>query len=166
MTLSISYNIISQYFEIDTTVPSGLVWKKVSKYNKDLINSQVGCLLSSGYYQVKFKYKKYYVHRIIYSLYNKVDLDTSLSIDHIDRDKSNNSPTNLRLITQTQNMWNSSKPKNNTSGFVNIQNTKYGWRVKIRTKNNTIEKTFILLDDAIEFRNSTVFSIRGTYPID
>jgi hypothetical protein len=167
MALFISYDIFSQYFEINMTVPSGLVWKKLNK-NANTINnnSQVGCLLSSGYYQVKFKSKKYYVHRIIYSLYNKVDLDTNLSIDHIDRNKANNSPLNLRLVTHTQNMWNQSRPKTNKSGFVTIHKKKTGWQVKIKYKKKIIERMFSEFDDAVKFRNETIFSIRGTFPID
>lgn len=165
--LDISYELFSQHFEINSFVPSGLVWKKVNKYMGSItIGSEVGCLLQSGYYQVKFQKKKYYIHRIIYSLHNKIDLSTDLYIDHIDRDKSNNSPNNLKLVSHTENMWNSSKPKTNTSGYVNISNTKYGWRVRIKHNKKEITKIFSVLDDAIKFRNEKVFLLRGMYPID
>lgn len=165
--LDISYELFSQHFEINSSVPSGLVWKKVNKHAQSIsIGSQAGCLLQSGYYQVKFHKKKYYVHRIIYSLHTKIDLPNHLSIDHIDRNKANNSPTNLKLVTHTENMWNSTKPRTNTSGYVNISNTKYGWCVRINHNKSRIEKTCDTFDEALEFRNNTVFSLRGMFPID
>ena len=47
------------------------------------------------------------------------------SVDHIDRDRSNNKIENLRAATSTQNQGNRSLNKTNTSGFRGV-----GWHKK------------------------------------
>ncbi len=167
MALGISYQLFSEYFQIDSSIPNGLVWKKFNKNTNTIsLNSPSGCLLASGYFQIKFQGKKYYNHRIIYCIHNKIDLTTDLVIDHIDRNKLNNNPINLRLVDYATNIWNSAKPKSNTSGYVNISITGNKYVVKIKSKNKYIHSSFSTLSDAIKFRNDTVFKIRGMYPID
>ena len=70
-----------------------------------------GCVdKSNGYRCVSINDKKYFYHRIVYFIHNQEwDIHNSSqdnSIDHIDRDKSNNNIENLRLVTHQQNMWN------------------------------------------------------------
>ena len=65
---------------------------------------------SSGYRIVSIKNKLYLYHRVVYFIHND-DWDihnssTDNSIDHIDRDKLNNSIENLRVVTHSQNQWN------------------------------------------------------------
>ena len=63
-----------------------------------------------GYRQVMINYKLYKYHRVVYWIHNpEWDIDDNCrdnSIDHIDRDKSNNNIENLRLVTHKHNMWN------------------------------------------------------------
>ena len=56
-------------------------------------------------------------HRIIYMM---VHGHMPKIIDHIDGDPSNNKIENLRGATHSQNMRNSKKPINNSSGFKGI----------------------------------------------
>jgi hypothetical protein len=55
-----------------------------------------------------------YLHRII------VGAGKGQQVDHIDGDTSNNSRSNLRICTNTQNSYNSKKRKINTSGFKGV----------------------------------------------
>jgi hypothetical protein len=70
----------------------------------------------NGYLRVDLtvdgKVKKYLAHRVIYAMYTNTSMDHNLDIDHIDRDKHNNSIHNLRLATRSQN-----KQNNNAKGF-------------------------------------------------
>ena len=72
---------------------------------------------SRGYRVIWIKGKKYRAHRLIYQMFNEqwdiTDSSQDNSIDHADRDKLNNSIDNLRVATQSQNIANSGKPKNN-----------------------------------------------------
>jgi len=63
-----------------------------------------------GYLSVRnSKLKTSRVSRIIYCVFNNIlieDLPSEVKIDHIDRDKGNNNPSNLRKVSDTQNNLN------------------------------------------------------------
>ena len=69
--------------------------------------------------RVNGKAKKLPVHRVIWFIHHGA-IPKDLVIDHIDRDPSNNSINNLRLVTMKQNAENRSMMKNNTSGFRGV----------------------------------------------
>ena len=58
-----------------------------------------------GYLRVSIDYKTYPVHRVIWTLLNGEDPGPN-QVDHIDRDKLNNSIENLRLVTNQINQYN------------------------------------------------------------
>jgi hypothetical protein len=60
--------------------------------------------------------------------------------DHIDRNQLNNRKCNLRPATHQENRRNSTKPKNNTSGFIGVYlNKKDGkWKAKIKVDGKVI----------------------------
>jgi hypothetical protein len=74
-------------------------------------------------------------------------------IDHKDRNKLNNSLTNLRWTTRSINTRNSNRP--NSSGFTNIYITNYSsYKVVISLNRKTIyNKTFKTLDEALSERD-------------
>ena len=63
---------------------------------------------SSGYHRVRYNYKMYYTHRIIYAMHHNIELSEmdGMEVDHIDNDRSNNNIDNLRLITHQENQRN------------------------------------------------------------
>lgn len=55
-------------------------------------------------------------------------------VDHINQDKLDNRKCNLRSATNSQNQWNQSKPKNNTSGYKGVywDKQRQKWRAQIK----------------------------------
>ena len=78
-----------------------------------------------GYLRIKINYKNYSQHRIIGMFFLGLDIDDlSSEIDHIDRNKLNNSIDNLRIVSRQQNMFNTS-----SKGY---RKTKYGFQGKLK----------------------------------
>lgn len=76
------------------------------------------------------------LHRVIMRL-NKSD---KIKVDHKDRNIFNNSKLNLRLATQQQNVCNSKKRINNTSGYIGVHwhMLKRLWQSSIRVHGKCI----------------------------
>lgn len=81
--------------------------KKFSYQDGKLLhkNGKEAGTMCRGYLRVTIDYKTYPVHRVIWTLLNGVD-PGSQQVDHIDRDKLNNSIDNLRLVTNQINQYN------------------------------------------------------------
>ena len=62
-----------------------------------------------------------FTHRIIYAMHHRSLPDPHLEIDHVDGDRSNNNPENLRLVTASVNQRNQTKYANNTSGVNGVK---------------------------------------------
>ena len=74
---------------------------------------------SCGYLQVRFQRKNYQVHRIVWALIHGTD-PSKFMIDHINGDKTDNHPLNMRLCNGGQNQLNSKIPLSNTSGVKGV----------------------------------------------
>ena len=68
--------------------------------------------------------KTMYLHRFIWYLHNGVPEDKYI-VDHIDRNRLDDSLSNLRLATKAENAKNHSKYSTNTSGFNGVTFEKY-----------------------------------------
>lgn len=79
-----------------------------------MAGSAAGNVMPSGYVRVKIDGKLYLAHRVIYKMVTGED-PCEHEIDHIDGDKRNNRPENLRLATRHQNRQNVGTYKNNKS---------------------------------------------------
>lgn len=67
-------------------------------------------------------------------------LDTTIPIDHIDRNKLNNQKSNLRLCTASQNAINTGLNRNNTSGTKGVywHRNRQKWQVFVKRNNKVI----------------------------
>jgi hypothetical protein len=110
---------------------SGCFFWKQNK-GKFLAGSKAGTICK-GYVAIKIDYKIYAAHRIAWFLLTGED-PMNKHIDHIDNDRSNNRPWNLRLATNSQNMFNQPAPQSNTSGFkgVSYRKTRRKWIATIQ----------------------------------
>jgi len=85
-------------FEGVTFRKNGTYWSKKFKC------WSVGSMKDNGYFIVKINKKLHYVHRIIANLFHGLDLTSSEVVDHIDGNKTNNCVSNLRCVTQKENV--------------------------------------------------------------
>ena len=103
-------------------------FESISKYRWYALK----CPPSKTWYAVAtIDHKRIRMHRLI------LGLSGSIKTDHIDRNGLNNTRSNIRPATQSQNMANCSGHKNNTSGFKGVywDKRKAKWRVQIWCEN-------------------------------
>jgi hypothetical protein len=129
-----SFNI-SDVFTYDPEVAGCLRWnvdvmcghnKKQYKVRKGDVAGGTG---HGRYYTVRFNYRIYYNHRIVWELFNG-DIPEGLVVDHEDQDSHNNLIQNLRLLPHSVNCRNSKRSSANTSGAtgVSFQKDIQAWR--------------------------------------
>ena len=104
-------NALMDLFVLDKS--NGLLkWKKLGRGKKPgWLKPQ-----STGYITVRINGVLYAAHRILYKIYTGNDPGKYV-VDHIDGDKSNNKPENLRLADRSENGANRTKlERRNTTG--------------------------------------------------
>jgi HNH endonuclease len=69
---------------------------------------------TNGYARRDVSRVRIYMHRFI------LKIPKEKVCDHINRNKLDNRKSNLRIVTQSQNMMNSKKPITNTSGYKGV----------------------------------------------
>jgi len=107
--------LLRELFEIKG---GSLVWKVKPSRNVK-VGSIAGCKGSHGYFKVKIQDRIYAAHRIAWAMSHGKD-PGPMEIDHIDRNRSNNDPLNLRLVTTQQNAWNRKLHCTNRSGHRGV----------------------------------------------
>lgn len=112
-----------------------LYWTGINRHGvKCVPGKEAGHLNKRGYLEIRYLGKTLQAHRIAWYLHTGTDPGT-MSIDHIDGNRSNNCINNLRLATITQNNRNSKKPVNaETSRYKGVSwYHRYAkWQAQIR----------------------------------
>lgn len=93
------------------------IWRSNSggKGKKD---KKAGTLMANGYLKIGIDNKEYLAHRLMWLFVHGEFPKTN--IDHIDRCRSNNCISNLRLATPKQNAENMFRTSTNTSGYRGV----------------------------------------------
>lgn len=174
--LKLEWSFLDQYVYYDETSNTCLRWKidhpEINKIRKD---KQAGTL-SGVYGRIRINGTLFQLHRVIWCLNNKRDINDGMVIDHVDRDKTNNKINNLREVDGSLNMRNKSHRKSNTGyqGIVEYPKDRYfvvqfsiQYRVnsttsfsyglnKSRAKTDWFETRELALEAAIKYRNSLI----------
>ncbi|MDU5780733.1 MAG: HNH endonuclease [Pantoea sp.] len=126
-------------------------WKKT--HGKSREGQIAGSMTKSGYIRINIGGQSYMVHRLVWLVENN---DIPLEdIDHIDRDKTNNKITNLRLASRHQNMVNTGVYRNNSSGIkgVGFDKREGRWRAYICINYKNISLGYgVDFEDAVRLR--------------
>lgn len=167
----IKFEEFSKYFYIDGSSKTWLK-RKISNSAKYKADTDVGFLHHTGYYDVKLFNKTYRAHRIVYCLSNHADLDQTFQVDHIDGDKLNNNPLNLRLVTNEINGRNQKLRNTNSTGVTGVTRMSNGYGndyFVARWQEDGIEKCKyfsidqhgeqVAFDLAVAYRNSTLIRL-------
>lgn len=108
---------------------------------------------ASGYFKVTCRQRVYPVHRVVWALiHGEWPLD---QIDHINGDRSDNRPENLRDVTNSENRKNCGLYRRNKSGVSGVRwrENRSRWEVSIRDKGSLkYLGLFRDFDEAVEVR--------------
>jgi hypothetical protein len=167
-TKEIKFDDINKFVYYDTNSPTFLRWKIDCNWNgvylKSKKDSVAGTISkTNGYANVTINKEIYKIHRIVWVLFNK-HISSNLVIDHIDRNRSNNSIENLRLVDNQINVRNRLLT-NNTTGERNIVGNDGTFVVSYTFDGKRISTNFskarfgtedLALEAAIEYRDYLV----------
>lgn len=109
------------YFQLNDD--GSLMWTRAGSARR--AGKQAGRLMSNGYRTVCIKRRVYMEHRLVW-LMTHGEWPSGV-IDHIDGNKQNNRPSNLRDVTQSVNLQNRHKPQsNNQSKLLGVKSKPNG----------------------------------------
>ena len=155
----INKNIFGYEFKYD--IENDILYRK-SKINNKWKNCNEIKPASNGYTRIGLvidnENKKFYLHRIVYMMFNDFDYHDPLIIDHRDnKNPKNNSISNLKAVTRTQNCQNtksigvSKRIVKRKNGNIDIY-----WRANYSLNGKLIEKSFKTRDEALFWRKSKI----------
>jgi hypothetical protein len=107
----------------------------------------------NGYLHVRLDGRLLYVHRVVYAMVYGSD-PFPLQVDHINGDRRDNRPDNLRLATNRRNVQHRVKPNtNNTSGHRGVYRHAGKWEACIKAEGrNVYLGRFDEIEDAVATR--------------
>lgn len=122
----ITQDLLKELFEYR----DGNLYWKVKKASRISIGDKAGTLNGRGYIYTGINGKDYRNHRLIFLMCHGY---LPKCVDHINGNTTDNRIENLRDVTQSQNIQNSKKYRNNTSGAKGVQKRSKSnkWQVQI-----------------------------------
>lgn len=110
---------------------TGALCRKVRAANVKA-GSVAGSLGRNGYLYTSVDGRLMLVHRVVYAMVNG-DWPVA-DVDHINGERSDNRPSNLRAASRSQNMMNGSLRSDNKSGFKGVfwDSRKCKWRAEVK----------------------------------
>ena len=117
-----SFEVVDELLSYDKETGE-ITWKKQT-CNRNPVGSPAGCKHKSGYHFITINYKKYKAHRLAWLLATGQD-PGSFTVDHKNRNRSDNAFSNLRLATSSQQL------ENQVARGCDYRPDKRKWRARI-----------------------------------
>lgn len=148
-------NLIQNYLALDS---GGNIVYKVSDYNNGHPFSKGDRLAlysaGKGYHKIYIKGENMLASRVVWVLANGGWPENQ--IDHIDNNKLNNHPSNLRDVTNGQNQMSKKRQMTGVSQYIGVTARPYGkspWRMQLQHTSATgmrvnIDRTFVTEESA------------------
>lgn len=122
----ISQELVKALFEY--CPDTGLFTRKITTGTKAKAGSIAGSLQDSGYILLEINGNTYRAHRIAWLyIYGKFPVE---QLDHINRDRADNSIANLRECSSKENSYNTSVRSDNTTGYKGVSIDKRSGRYR------------------------------------
>lgn len=120
---------------IEPNFETGKLYWKVRRGGPAIKGGEAGSLCDSGYLRVRLYGKSYLVHRLMMLLAH--GRHAKGFVDHINGDRLDNRPCNLREVTKAENAKNRRTTKGSKSGLNGVvwRNDSMKWRAFIRWNN-------------------------------
>jgi hypothetical protein len=138
------------------------VWKVANKRRR--AGERAGYVGGGGYVYIGINRQLILAHRLVWwFVYGRGPMG---DIDHINRDKTDNRLSNLRDVTESQNLMNRPAPRNNTSGQkgVSWHAKEKRWRAKITVNKKTMFLgSFSTIEDAGSAYRAASVKYHGEY---
>ena len=114
--MKLTYDYANYLFKYDPE--TGNLYKRIKGTNEFRVKPS-GTKTKTGYIQIGVDGKLYLAHRIIMLLVNK-SLSEECQVDHIDHNRLNNKLNNLRVVNQSENMRNSGRRSDSSTGVTGV----------------------------------------------
>lgn len=153
---SLDYQVLSEIFDLDSSVESGLRWKRRPRHHFDsdkgwkIFNTSRAGNEAGADYIDKFGIRRHIVRvksigfttqtaRIVWCITNKADPKNAI-VDHINRNPCDNRPENLRLVNPVQSSINCGIRSDNKSGHSGVwyDKSRSAWIAKAWSSGKTI----------------------------
>jgi hypothetical protein len=155
-----SVDRLKEIFDLDEHSPSGLR----NKITRGRLKAGLPAGTKNTRYWVAAIDGHYYtVQRIVYAIYNEVDPGNFL-VDHINRNKYDNTPSNLRLVEYQLNSINGGLYGHNTTGTRGVSYNKRDnvFYAQIKVNQNTIHLgSFATVEQAASVRRQAEIKFFG-----
>lgn len=139
---------IHKQFTYDETSPTCLRWKNKVVINNMRVMHDVGDIAGNQTDTIRKVYisgVSYSLHKVVWVMHYGNVLPGTI-IDHIDGNPLNNKISNLRAVTQTQNMRNKKSCGKNKSGIVGVRfcglPATGSWRAQCRSLEGGVEQKY------------------------
>jgi len=159
-----SKEVILQKLSFD---PTNGVFYHLKSEKRSKRGSVAGTKQKNGYRILKINKKSYGAHRVAWFLFTGID-PIGKEVDHVNRDPSDNRPSNLRLVNKSQNQCNSKIRKDNTSGERGVYwyAPRKKWQVSVRLNGKDyFGGRFSCFKEAQESAKKLRLKIHGEYAV-